>query len=177
MTFIHWLRLYFRGETALQIAGREGRVLWTGPVRFPEQGPPDMSIFTQVVQGKINASQAFTEVETWLGQVEHGIEQALSNDPAVQAAVNAFVADGKAAINVAADWAGTAIAGGLGSFSSELAVLIGKYAVQIAGASGGPLSAAAVTALQALTQVGVAAVQHEVAAIVASAGAPAKTTA
>ena len=90
----------------------------------------------------------------------------------VYKAVNTAIADGKAAITVGADWADTAIAGGLSQFAAEIAPLVTKYADQLAGQGGAPLSAAAITVVQALGQVGVAAVQHEVASIVAGGLSP-----
>jgi hypothetical protein len=125
-----------------------------------------MSIVSQLLQGKITLAGAFGEAETWLGQTESRIEKAVAGDPAVQAAVNTVIADGKAAISVGADWAGTAISGGLSAFADDLAALVAHYVPALVGASGGPFAAAAVTALQALGQVGVAAIQHEVATVV-----------
>jgi len=66
----------------------------------------------------------------------------------------------------------TAIADGLSQFAAEIAPLVTKYADQLAGQGGAPLSAAAITVVQALGQVGVAAVQHEVASIVAGGLSP-----
>jgi hypothetical protein len=126
-----------------------------------------MSILSQLIQGKISLSQAFSDAETWLGQTEASIQKSISGDPAVQSALNTVIADGKAAINVGADWAGTAMAGGLSSFAGDLAGLVSKYVPELIGPTGGPLAAAGVTALQALGQVGVAAVQHEIASLVA----------
>ncbi|HKT54740.1 MAG TPA: hypothetical protein VJP88_09830 [Caulobacteraceae bacterium] len=108
------------------------------------------------------------QTETWLGQIGNSIEQTLQHDPAVQAAVTHLVVDGKAALAVGAQWAGTALGGQLGNFAAEVETLIGKYAPLVAGASGGPLAAAGVAAIQALAQVGVAAVNSEVAAVVAA---------
>jgi hypothetical protein len=132
-----------------------------------------MSILSQLIQGKITLSQAVGEAETWLGQTETSIEKSIASDPAVQSAVNTVIADGKAAIAVGADWAGTALSGGLANFADELASLVTKYVPKLIGSAGGPLAAASVTAIQALGSVGVAAVQHEVANIVA--GAPSST--
>jgi hypothetical protein len=132
-----------------------------------------MSILSQLIQGKITLSQAFGQAETWLGQTESRIEKAVAGDPAVQAAVSTVIADGKAAITVGADWAGTAISGGLSAFADDLAALVAHYVPALVGTSGGPFAAAAVTALQALGQVGVAAIQHEDATIVSGAATPA----
>jgi hypothetical protein len=129
-----------------------------------------MSILSQLITGKITLAQAASEAETWLGQTEASIEKAIAGDPGVQAAVNTFIADGKAAITVGAEWSGTALSGGLSEFASDLAALVAKYVPSLIGTAGGPLAAAAVTAIQALGQVGVAAVQHEVATIVAGGG-------
>jgi hypothetical protein len=129
-----------------------------------------MSILSQLITGKITLAQAASEAETWLGQTEASIEKAIAGDPGVQAAVNTFIADGKAAITVGAEWSGTALSGGLTEFASDLAALVAKYVPSLIGTAGGPLAAAAVTAIQALGQVGVAAVQHEVATIVAGGG-------
>ena len=126
-----------------------------------------MSIFSQLITGKITLSQALSEAETWLGQMETSIEKAIIGDPAVQSAVDTVIADGKAAITVGADWAGTALAGGLSEFANDLASLVAKYVPALIGPAGGPLAAAGVTAIQALGEVGVAAIQHEVATIVA----------
>ena len=125
-----------------------------------------MSILSQLIEGKITLAQAIGEAETWLGQTETTIEKSIAGDPAVQAAVSTVITDGKAALNVGADWAGTAIAGGLSDFAGELAGLVSKYVPTLIGTAGGPFAAAAVTAIQALGQVGVAAIQHEVATIV-----------
>ena len=133
-----------------------------------------MSIFSQLITGKISLSQALSEAETWLGQTEASIEKALAGDPAVQSAVTTVIADGKAAISVGADWAGTALSGGLSEFASDLASLVTKYVPALIGPTGAPLAAAGVTAIQALGEVGVAAIQHQVATIVAGgSGAPA----
>jgi hypothetical protein len=140
-----------------------------------------MSIVSQLIRGKITLNEAFGEAEAWLGQTESRIEKAVAGDPAVQAAVNTVIADGKAAISIGADWAGTAISGGLSAFADDLAALVAHYVPALVGASGGPFAAAAVTALQALGQVGVAAIQHEVATVVSGASpapaAPAATPA
>ena len=125
-----------------------------------------MSILSQLIQGKITLAQAAQEAETWLGQTEASIEKSIAGDPAVQSAVNTVIADGKAAISIGADWAGAAISGGLSEFADEVAGLVTKYVPNLIGAAGAPLSAAAVTAIQALEQVGVAAVQHQVATII-----------
>ena len=139
---------------------------------------PDAIAYQQVIKGKITIAQAFSQAETWLGQTEARIEKAIAGDPAVQAAVNTVIADGKAAITVGADWAGTAMSGGLSSFADELSGLVARYVPQLVGASGGPFAAAAVTAIQALGQVGIAAIQHEVATVISGAGAdPAPTPA
>lgn len=130
-----------------------------------------MSILSQLLQGKISLAQAFGEAEAWLGQAETSIEKSVAGDPGVQSAINAAIADGKSAISVGADWAGTALAGGLSGFAGELATLMGKYVPALIGPAGGPLAAAGVTALQALGQVGVAAIQHEVATLVTGSGA------
>ena len=129
-----------------------------------------MPIFNDLVEGKISLATAAAETMTWLGQCETSIAKDVASDPAVQSAVNTFIADGKAAVTVAGSWADTAISGGLGAFSAEIAVLVTKYAPILAGSVGGPLSAAAVTALQALAQIGVAAVQHEVTTVLVKAG-------
>ncbi len=134
-----------------------------------------MSILSQLITGKITLAQAASEAETWLGQTEASIEKSIAGDTAVQAAVTTVIADGKAAITVGADWAGTAISGGLSEFASDLAGLVSKYVPTLIGTAGGPLAAAAVTAIQALGQVGVAAVQHEVATIVAGGAASTAT--
>jgi hypothetical protein len=126
-----------------------------------------MSILSQLIGGKITLAQAVAETETWLGQVANSIEQAVQSDPAVQSAVNTLVTDGKAAVDVGAQWASTAIAGGLSAFAGEVEALVDKYVPVLAGAAGGPLSAAAVTAIQALAQVGTAAVNSEVTAVIA----------
>jgi hypothetical protein len=138
-----------------------------------------MSILSQLIQGKITLAQAVGEAETWLGQAEASIEKAIAGDPSVQAAVTTAIADGKAAVTVGADWAGTAISGGLSDFADDLAALVTKYVPELIGTAGGPLAAAAVTAIQALGQVGVAAIQHEVALIVtgSSGSAPAPAAA
>jgi hypothetical protein len=119
---------------------------------------------------------AASQAETWLGQIGNSIEQTVQNDPAVKLAVDNLVTDGKAALAVGAQWAGTALGGQLGNFAGEIEALIGKYAPLVAGASGGPLAAAGVAAVQALAQVGVAAVNSEIAAVVAanSPASPAK---
>jgi len=135
-----------------------------------------MSILSQLIQGKITLAQAAGEAETWLGQIESSIEKSIAGDPAVQAAVNTVISDGKAAIAIGADWAGTALSGGLSQFADDLAGLVTKYVPELIGTAGGPLAAASVTAIQALGQIGVAAIQHEVATIVAgppSSAAPA----
>lgn len=128
-----------------------------------------MSIISQLIQGKITLAQAAQEAESWLGQTEASIEKSIAGDPAVQSAVGAVIADGKAAISIGADWAGTAISGGLSEFADEVAGLVTKYVPTLIGTVGGPLAAAAVTAIQALGSVGVAAVQHEVATVVTGA--------
>lgn len=115
------------------------------------------------------------QTETWLGQIAHGIEQTVQQDPAVQTAVSDLVTDGKAALAVGAQWAGTALGGQLGSFAGEVEALIGKYAPLVAGANGGPLAAAGVAAIQALAQVGIAAVNSEVASVMAANGPAAKS--
>lgn len=126
-----------------------------------------MSIFSQLISGKISLSQALTEAEAWLGQTETSIERSIASDPAVQSAVNVAISDGKTALTTAESWAGTAISGGLSAFAGELSVLVGKYVPQLIGSAvGGPLGAAAITAIQALGEVGAAAVQHEVATII-----------
>jgi hypothetical protein len=130
-----------------------------------------MSILSQLLQGKISLAQAFGEAEAWLGQAETSIEKSVVGDPGVQAALNTVIADGKAAISVGADWAGTAIAGGLASFAADLATLVGRYVPSLIGPAGGPLAAAGVTAIQALGEVGVAAIQHEVATLVTGSAA------
>jgi len=132
-----------------------------------------MSIFSQLITGKITLAQALAEAETWLGQTETSIEKAIAGDPAVQSAVTTVIDDGKAAITVGADWAGTAIAGGLSAFASDLADLVAKYVPDLVGTAGGPLAAAGVTAIQALGSVGVAAIQHEIATVVAGGSAAA----
>jgi hypothetical protein len=126
-----------------------------------------MSILSDLISGKITLQQALAETETWLGQIGHGIEKTVEADPAVQGAVSTFVADGKAAINLGAAWADTAIAGGLSAFAGEVESLVGKYVPILAGVAGGPLSAAAVTAIQALAQVGASAVNSEIASLIA----------
>jgi hypothetical protein len=126
-----------------------------------------MSILSNLLAGKITLATALAQAEAWLGQTAASIEKSVAGDPAVQSAVGAAIADGKAAINVGADWAGTAISGGLSDLAADIAPLVAKYAAQLAGEVGAPLSAAAVTVIQALGQVGVAAVQHEVANLVA----------
>jgi hypothetical protein len=131
-----------------------------------------MSILSSLIKGQITLAQAFTQAETWLAQTEARIQKDIAGDPAVQAAVNTVIADGKAAINVGADWAGMAISGGLSGFADELSGLVAKYVPQLVGASGGPFAAAAVTAIQALGAVGVAAIQHEVATVISGAAAP-----
>jgi len=128
-----------------------------------------MSILSQLIQGKITLAQAAQDAESWLGQTEASIEKSIAGDPAVQSAVNNVIADGKAAITVGADWAGTAISGGLSEFADEVAGLVTKYTPDLIGPAAGPLAAAAVTAIQALGAVGVAAVQHQVATIVTGA--------
>jgi len=131
-----------------------------------------MSILSNLLAGKISLATALAEAENWLSQAATSIEKSIAGDPAVQSAVNTAIADGKAAITVGADWADTAIAGGLSQFAAEIAPLVTKYADQLAGQGGAPLSAAAITVVQALGQVGVAAVQHEVASIVAGGLSP-----
>ena len=133
-----------------------------------------MSILSQLIQGKITLAQAAGETETWLGQTEASIEKSILGDPAVQSAVNTVITDGKAAISVGADWAGMAISGGLSAFADELAGLVSKYVPNLIGSAGGPLPAAAVTAIQTLGQVGVAAIQHEVATVVTGSSASGK---
>ncbi|HEX4180292.1 MAG TPA: hypothetical protein VHY32_05840 [Caulobacteraceae bacterium] len=65
------------------------------------------------------------------------------------------------------------MSGGLSAFASDLAGLVSKYVPELIGPSGAPLAAAGVTAIQALGQVGVAAIQHEIATIVAGGSAAA----
>ena len=132
-----------------------------------------MSILSNLLAGKITLAAAVAEAEAWVGQTAASIEKSIAGDPAVQSAVNLAIADGKAAVAIGADWAGTAISGGLSQFAAEIAPLVTRYAGQLAGAAGGPLSAAAITVIQALGQVGVAAVQHEVATMVAGGSSPA----
>lgn len=127
-----------------------------------------MSIISDLITGKITLAQAVARTETWLGQVGNAIEKTVQNDPAVQGAVNTLVADGKVAITVGADWAETALSGGLGQFATEVEGLVGKYIPLIAGAAGGPLSAAAVTAVQALIDVGTSAIKAEATSVIAA---------
>lgn len=134
-----------------------------------------MSILSQLLQGKITLAQALTQAEVWLGQTETSIEKSIASDPAVQAAVNTVIADGKAAIQVGADWAGTALSGGLSTFAEDIAAIVTKAVPALIGTAGGPLAAAEVTAIQALGSVGIAAVQHEVASII-TATSPTKPT-
>jgi hypothetical protein len=126
-----------------------------------------MSILSQLIQGKITLAEAAQQAETWLGQTETSLEKDITGDPGMQAAVSTVIADGKAAIAVGADWAGMAISGGLSNFAEDLAGLVTKYVPALIGTTGGPLAAASVTAIQALGEVGVAAIQHEVATLVA----------
>lgn len=133
-----------------------------------------MSILSQVLSGKITPAQGFQQAMTWLGQTETSIVSAVKSDPAVVAAVNSLIAEGKTAIQVGADWSNTALRGQLGAYEAEAAALIQKYAPMLAGAVGGPaagaLTAAGLTAVQALGQIGVAVVQHEIATFVVAAG-------
>src|SRR5271170_3686290 len=118
-----------------------------------------MSVLSNLLAGKITLADAVAEAANWLGQTAASIEKSVAGDPSVQSAVDTAITDGKAAIAVGADWAGTAISGGLADFAADIAPLVTKYASQLAGGAGGPLSAAAITVVQALGQVGVAAVQ------------------
>jgi hypothetical protein len=112
---------------------------------------------------------AASQTETWLGQIGQKLVQAAQSDPAVHAAVTNLTTDGKVILTVGAQWANTAIAGGLGEFATELEALVAKYAPIVAGASRGPLTAAALTGIQALGQVGVAVVNSTLAEVAASA--------
>lgn len=127
-----------------------------------------MSIVSDLLSGKITETTALTEAETWLGQTETSIAKSISGDPVVQAAVTTAITDGKAAIGVAVSWAGTAMSGELGNLAVEAGALVTKYAPLLIGAAGGPLAAAAVTAIQAIGEVAVAAVQHEISTTLAA---------
>jgi hypothetical protein len=129
-----------------------------------------MSILSNVLSGKITPAQGFQQAMSWLGMTETSVVSSIKADPTVQSALNTFATDGKAAIQVGADWAGTAISGTLSAFADEASTLVQKYVTNLIGSAGNPLSAAELTAIQALGQVGQAIVQHEVGAIVVAAG-------
>jgi hypothetical protein len=135
---------------------------------------PDVSIFSQVLNGKITLQQGFDQAMAWLGQTETSVESTIASDPVIQDALSTVVADGKSAINIADQWANTAISGQLGAYAEEAAALVQKYAPMLAGTVGGPaaaaLTAAGLTAVQALGQIGVGVVQHEIATFVVAAG-------
>lgn len=131
-----------------------------------------MSIVSDLLKSKITLQQAFSEAMTWLGQTETSVVSSISSDPTVKAAVSTFVDDGKAALQIGASWAGTALAGTLSAYADEASTLLQKYATNLIGSAGNPLTAAELTAIQALGDVGKAIVQHETAAIVVAAGGP-----
>lgn len=127
-----------------------------------------MSILSALLDGQITPATALTEAEEWLGQTVHNIETGVQNDPSVKAAVNTFISDGKAAIAVGTDWAGTALSGILSAYAQEGDALLKKYLPLVTGAAGGPLSAAEMAAAQALVSVGVATVQHGMASVISA---------
>jgi hypothetical protein len=135
-----------------------------------------MSILSDLINQKITLATAMTEAETWLGQTETTIEKSIAADPAVQSAVTTAITDGKAALSVAESWAGTAMSGELGNLAAEAAALVAKYIPQLIGATaGGPLGAAAVTAIQAIGEVGVAAIQHGVTTALTATNTPSQS--
>jgi hypothetical protein len=123
-----------------------------------------MSILSDLIHGKIDEPTAFKEAENWLGQTETSIEKSITSDPVVQAQINTALDAGKQAISIGAQWAGTALSGELGNLAVEASALVSKYAPLLIGeAAGGPLGAAAVTAIQAVGDVGISAIQHAIA--------------
>jgi len=127
------------------------------------------SILAHVLDGSYTLSQALVAGEAWLGQTETTVAKAIQSDPAVSAAVNTVIADGKAALTAAAGWADTASAGDLAKLAAEISAVVAKYVPVIAGVVGGPSAAAltsgAITLIGAVSDVATAAVQHEIAAI------------
>jgi len=127
-----------------------------------------MSILSAVLEGKETTEQGLTQAEQWLQTSLKAIAADLKGDPAVSAAVTTLASDGKAALGVAAEWAGTALSGELAQLADEAAALVVKYAPRVLGGAN-PLTAAGLTVLQALAGVGAAAIKHEVAALQAAA--------
>lgn len=118
-----------------------------------------MSILSKFVEGKISEGEALTETEAWFSNL--GAE--VTSDPAVQSAVTVLKADASAALNVAAEWAGTALDGALSVLAQDISTAVTKYGASIGFT--GPLNAALITAAQAAIAVGTASVQHGVTAI------------
>ena len=117
-------------------------------------------------EGKLSAGQALAKTEQWFA----GVVKQLAGDPAVRAAVTTLETDANAAVNVAAEWAGTALDGALSTLAEDVSAAVAKYGAAV-GASG-QLSAAVATAIQAGVAVGVAAVQHGVTSITAATTPP-----
>jgi hypothetical protein len=115
------------------------------------------------IEGKITGGQALTETEQWFA----GLVKQLAGGPAVQAAVSTLQSDADAAVNVAAQWAGTALDGALSTLAADISAAVAKYGAAVG--AGGQVSAAVATAIQAGVAVGVAAVQHGVTSIAAAA--------
>jgi hypothetical protein len=111
------------------------------------------------IEGKITAAQAITQTEAWFA----GVVKQLAGDPTVHAAVGVLQSDAAAAVNVAAEWAGTALDGALSTLAADISAAVAKYGAAV-GANGN-VSAAVATAIQAGVAVGVAAVQHGVTSI------------
>lgn len=125
-----------------------------------------MSILSKVLKGQESVTDGFKEGFDWLGRQ---FDRLKASSPAIAAAVNALEANAQKVEVAAADWADTAIAPALGDFGDELADLLAKYAPKLVGsAMGAAITPAGVMVIQALEQVGVAIVHHELAQFVAS---------
>lgn len=130
------------------------------------------SILCHLLDGSFTPQQAWDATVEWATKTEATVQKDIQSDPIVQAAITSLQDAGKAAVQVGADWAGTAASGELAALAGEAAALVTKYVPRLLGATAGPLGVAGVTLLQALGSVGAAAIQHEVANVVSGTPTP-----
>ena len=130
-----------------------------------------MSIFSQLIHGKISFSQAATQVEQWFAK-EIG-----SLDPAVSAAANAAVSDLKQAASIAVGLGDTALGGLLGTATGVVEGAVNTAIATALGPAAPQLTPAVDAAISHISDTLKAAIDAEAARLRAGLATPAVTMA